>query len=216
MRRPCRSLVELITGSLPPLHDVVLDGPQRELLDSLPADYRRFLEQHNGGELPEFALAFDTRVPFRTEKVDRPSRNDGVREFFGFRSSRDDEGPADLLERRVLHDSEEFLPAGIIAIAICAQSSLVCLSVRRNHFGRVYYWDWYWRYPWCKWFFDQRIDYVASRYPDSKTILKAPAHPRYWETVDAFNYATIVPLAPSFDAWIASCYDAREDEDEAE
>jgi len=213
MKKPCRPLADLVTESLRPLDRSTLAPAQQALFDALPVSYQSFLENHNGGEIDEFALTFDTGVPFRTETVDNPSRNDGVRDFFGFRTN-ETTGPEDLLERRVRHDGEQFLPRGFVAIAVCVQSSLVCLSLRPNDFGHVYYWDWYWRYPWCKWFFDARTRAVAERYPDAKATLRDASSPRYREVCDAFNYATVVELAASFHDWIVECYDAREDDEE--
>jgi hypothetical protein len=207
MRRPLGDLTELITGSMQPPSSFVMSTAQRALYLALPPDYRKFLERHNGGRVSEFSMAFDTGVPFRTKEVDNPSRNDGVRELFGLRHPvADDDAPSDLVERRACYDAEEFLPQGVIAIARCTQSSLVCLSLRRDDFGQVYYWDWYWQYPWCRWFFDERLRATAKRYPDAKAIAADPKHKRHQELKDAFNYATIVRLAPSFSAWLSQCY----------
>src|SRR5215203_3670236 len=137
--------------------------------DVLPKDYKRFLDNTNGGFTEEFKYTFNTGVPFVTDKVNNQSKTDCVIEFFGINTTNQTNNfPKDLIETAKEYASEGFLPFGIIAIGSCIQNSLVCLSLRKNDFGQIYYWDWYWKYPWCKDFFQSRIDKVSAIYPNAK------------------------------------------------
>lgn len=192
-----------LTNSLPPITDA-LTPERRAFFESLPRDYREFLEKHNGGFAEEFRLAFATGVPGK-------SREDCVVELLGLNAADSDSSePGDLQQLRLLHDSEEFLPRDIVAIARCVTSSLVCVSLRDEDRGAIYYWNWYWRYPWNKEFFEARIEQAQARFADAKAILSDSNHPNYGECYDAFNFATLVKLADSFTAWAARCYDGRE------
>lgn len=222
-----------IRGSLPALVGQ-LSARHQELFERLSSDYRRFLEVHNGGFVDEFRYTFFTGVPFKTAEVDNPSRTDCPVEFFGFHTTANADGrgsatggtaigqggtglarrrrpgePADLLQTADRHRAEEFLPQDVIAIARCVQSSLVCISVRRDDPGAIYYWDWYWRYPWSKAFFDDRIVAARERFDDPDGIIADRNNPRYPELFDALNFATLVKLAPSFSEWYSACEDQR-------
>lgn len=197
-----------ITCSYPVPTQTNLDNEDWAFFQALPLEYRRFLSTYNGGFVPESKYTFLTGVPFKTDTVDNPSWDDCPVEFFGIPTTEGEgDWPEDLLQLVVDHESENFLPQGIIAIARCVQSSLICISVRKNDYGQIYYWDWYWRYPWCKAFFDQRIAKVQQDYPNAQQIASIPNHPDLQRMMDDFNYATIVKIADSFDKWIASCVD---------
>jgi hypothetical protein len=117
--------------------------------------------------------------------------------------------PLYLQDQMVNHRQEEFLPSDLIAIASCVQHSLVCLSLSSSEKGAIYHWDWYWRYPWCKDFFEGRIEQVQKRYPDFSDVLRDPCHAMYRVVVDALNCAKVVRIADSFGEWLASCKDER-------
>lgn len=179
------------------------------LLDRLPADYRAFLAQHNGGFVDESALTFDTGVPFHQN----PSREDCVVEFFAIHplGHRAAEGqPGDLVRLLVDHASEAFLPRDVVAIARCVQNSLLLLSLREHDHGAIHYWDWYWRYPWCKPWFEARIDAVKARFADELDRYDELPEDRRLHLQDALNEATIVRLADCLDAWLAGCRDLSE------
>ena len=82
--------------------------------------------------------------------------------------------------------------------------------MRTEDFGQIYYWDWYWKYPWCRDFFQARIDEVSAIYPNAQEILDNPQNELYQKVSDAFNYATIVKIADSFDDFLSKLSDARE------
>jgi hypothetical protein len=142
--------------------------------------------------------------------LDNASRNDCPVEFYGIATveSRKDY-PEDLLQVMVDHKSESFLPQDVIAIARCVQNSLVCLSLRPEDRGSVYYWDWYWRYPWCKAFFEERIERVTRNYTNPELILRDENDPLHSKLCDQLNFATLTRLAPSFTEWSALCEDQR-------
>lgn len=190
-------------------------GDDHAFFTQLPDHYRRFLAARNGGFAAESRYTFLTGVPFVTETVHNPSRDDCVIEFFGIPTT-DAAGdfPRDLLQERVDHEAEGFLPHDVIAIARCSQNSLVCISLRTEDRGAIYYWDWYWRYPWCKAFFAARIDAVAQQYPQHAEILADEEHALHHEVQDAFNFATLVRLAPDFETFARACEDRREDSDD--
>jgi hypothetical protein len=180
--------------------------------DALPKDYKKFLDNTNGGFAEEFKYTFETGVPYITEKVNNPSKTDCVIEFFGICTSQTEREkfPKDLIETAKEYVAEEFLPLGIIAIASCIQNSLVCVSLRKNDFGQIFYWDWYWKYPWSKEFFQSRIDKVSAAYPNAEEVLSNPQNDLYQIVLDEFNYATIVKIADSFDDFSSKLKDVRE------
>ena len=203
-------LLEGISRSFPPLDQGAIAPAEWNRFLSLPDDYRGLLLAHNGGFLEDERYTFSTGVPYRTETVDNPSRTDWPLEFYGIpTTSEPGRWPEDLFRLAEEHASEEFLPSNVIAIARCSQNSLVCLSVAGGDRGAVYYWDWYWQYPWCESFFRERITEAKRRLPDYSAALRDPSHPRYRETMDALNAATVVRLADSLPAWLAGCEDQR-------
>lgn len=197
-----------ITGSYPAPTQANISNDCWSFFQKLPSSYRKFLLSYNGGFVSEFQYTFLTGVPFKTEEVYNPSRDDCVVEFFGIPTSGDEcEGPKDLLQTAIDYKAEHFLPNNIIAIARCIEDSLICISLRESDYGQVYYWDYSWQYPWCKYFFEQRINEVRRLYPNAQEIANTPDHPDMQRMMDDFNYATIVRLADDFDEWIESCTD---------
>jgi SMI1-KNR4 cell-wall len=197
-----------IGSSYPPITNR-LDAEVFRFFLNLPDDYRRFLTAHNGGFVEEFRYVFPTGVPFKTEHVDNPSRDDSPVEFFGIPTS-DEPGPDDLLQKVVDHAAENFLPRDVIAVARCVQNSLVCISLRPDDLGCVYYWDWYWRYPWCRSFFEARVDEVKRNHAGAEAVLADAKHSQHDALMDALNYATLIKIAPSFSAWFTTCDDRRD------
>jgi hypothetical protein len=196
-----------LSNSWPALDPKRLSAADLRFFESLPPEYRDLLLTHNGGFLPEFEYSFKTGVPYRMHKIDKPSREDCLAELFGIATAgAASPHPKDLIRTCADYEAEEFLPANVIAIGRCIQSSLVCISTRGPDAGRIYYWDWYWRYPWCRWFFDERIERVTSRYENAPAILNDPTHPQHLRLGDELNYATLVPLADSISSWLNSCY----------
>jgi hypothetical protein len=74
-----------IRGSFPQIKNR-LTAEESGFFRSLPEDYREFLQQHNGGFVDEFRYTFPTGVPFQTDEVDNPSRDDCPVEFYGLRT----------------------------------------------------------------------------------------------------------------------------------
>jgi hypothetical protein len=201
--------------SFPPLTPSAVPADEWAFLQELPEDYLAFLLAQNGGFAESFRYTFQTGVPFKTDDVDTPSRDDAPIEFFGVPTVKSRARyPRDLLQVAVDYAAEEFLPSNLIAIASCVQSSLVCIAVDGPDRGAIYYWDWYWQYPWCKQFFDQRISAVREKIPDYAAVVADTSHARYREVADALNFATVTRLADSMSQWILSCQDVRTDDDE--
>ena len=194
----------------PASHQSIATG-HRAFFDALPADFRAFLARHNGGVVKEFAWTFDTGVPFKTDTVDNPSRDDCIVELFGIPTTPAPEHePRDLLQAVADYEQACFLPRGVFAVASCSQNSLVCVSTRPEDVGHVYYWDWYWQYPWCEPFFRARIDEALRMFPDSELVSNDTNHPLHNDLVDTLNFATLVQLAPSWPDFLAKCRDERD------
>jgi hypothetical protein len=75
-----------IRGSFPQIKNR-LTAEESGFFRSLPEAYREFLQQHNGGFVDEFRYTFPTGVPFQTDEVDNPSRDDCPVEFYGLRTT---------------------------------------------------------------------------------------------------------------------------------
>lgn len=177
----------------------------------LPNEYRDFLSAQNGGFVEEDRYTFPTGVPFKSEAANVPSREDCLVKIFGIPTSTTlSSAPVDLLQMAAIHKEEGFLPSTVVAIARCAQNSLICLAISGDDVGTVYYWDWYWRYPWCKAYFDARVAVVLHRYPNADEILEDVSHQQHLEVADALNYATIVHQADSLAQWLRRCEDRRD------
>lgn len=201
-------MLDGIRNGFPPIDGSDLDPELDAWFRDLPENYRAFLQAHNGGFVDDFRYTFLSGVPFKTETEDSPSRNDCPVEFYGLGTTEEPgEFPADLLSRAREHHAEDFLPRGVIAIARCVQGSLVCISLRDYTFGEMFYWESYWRYPYCKHFFDARLAEVTKDYDDVPGILRDEEHPQHAELFDRLNFATLTHLAPTFSAWLASCED---------
>ncbi len=199
-------LQSTISRSHPSFRPEELRDDQKSLWSVLPAAYREFLSRFNGGIVEEGDLCFDTPIPFfKGEHRVRDHQTDCVVELFGLQPPGETREPHDLAELKREHDAEDFLPSGIIAIAECLGSSLLCLSTRSQDHGAIYYWDYYWRYPWCRPFFDPRIEAAERAFPDIAEIRADPRHPRQREAIDVLNYATLVRLADQLPDWLARC-----------
>lgn len=206
-------LVKLISRSHAALCPDELRGDQGLLWSVLPAIYGDFLCRFNGGFIEEGQLCFDTPIHFFKEnRRVKVHQNDCVVELFAFQPPGETREPADLAKLKQEHDASDFLPLGVIAIAECLGSSLLCLSTRPEDHGAIYYWDYYWKYPWCWPFFAPRIEAAERAFPDLEVIRADPQHPRRRAAMDALNYATLVRLADDLAGWLACC---RPTEDES-
>lgn len=199
-------LRSIISRSHAPLLPDTLRDEQRSLWSILPASYREFLLRFNGGIIEEGQLCFDTPIPFFKENRQvQDHQNDCVVELFAFQPPEETKEPSDLAKLKKEHDESDFLPLGVIAIAECLGSSLLCLSTRPEDHGVIYYWDYYWKYPWCRPFFAPGIKAVERVFPDLEAIRADSLHPRRREAMDALNYATLVRLADDLSGWLARC-----------
>jgi hypothetical protein len=192
-----------------PLRVGKLSEERTALWETLPSDYRKFLRLSNGGWAEEFRYNFPTGVPWEQGGKRIESIEDSPREFFGFKQGRSAKGhPRDLLDAVIEHAAEEFLPELLIPVAVCGSSSLVCLSLREDSYGSIWYWDWYWRYPWRGDFFSKRIEEARRASAHLVNAQGDSESPEHAELADALNFATVVRLADSFTAWVESFREA--------
>ncbi len=70
------------------------------------------------------------------------------------------------------------------------KNSLFCVSLNPHDYGSIHYWEWYWKYPWYLPFFEARVREAEKRTP-----------PRGLDRDDMLDYATLVPVASSFEAF---------------
>jgi hypothetical protein len=104
---------------------LAIENVEREFSRRLPDDYKQFLLEFNGGK-PE------------TNEFDVPATKtgSGVNFVYGILATGRD---GDLVhEQRLLKDR---LPSGVIAIADAEGGNRVCLSLRNEDFGTVFFWD---------------------------------------------------------------------------
>lgn len=184
-----------------------LDAERWALFGALPVEHQRLLSAHNGGLVEPAEHSFETHVP----SDGAGSQTDQLRELFGLRPLGVDDGPRDLVDVARELAADDFLPSGVVAIGSTVRSGFVCLSLRPERFGEVLYWSAQWQLPWNQPFFQARIDAVLAAHPDAPDVLSDPTHPLCRALTDRLNFATLVTLAPSLDAWLASHTDVSRD-----
>jgi hypothetical protein len=91
---------------------------------TLPPDYRQFLLAHNGAELAPDEII----LPGQTE----PFASLGT--VFGLHG-----GPESL--DKVFGNVEGEIPAELVAFAEDVGGNLLCIGIRSEHRGKVYFWD---------------------------------------------------------------------------
>jgi hypothetical protein len=182
-----------------------LDPEERGIWHSFPDDLRRVLTQCNGAVF-EHPYEFPTKLT--------STRNDGslvtettnsMTELWAFlprsQAAPTSGAPSILHQHFGRHIPEDFLPSGVYVFGRCEASCLVAVSTNPADYGAIYYWEWYWTYPWFKPFFEARLAAARARWPNRKQMDER--HPDWPQLRDDFNYATLVQLASSFDAWLS-------------
>lgn len=107
-----------------PLNRTRLAAFEAQLGTQLPADYRQFLSAHNGGELvPDEIVLPGERQPFAS-----------VDSLFGLH-----DGPQSL--EAVRENVEGVIPAEVLAFGEDVGGNLLCIGIRGNHRGKVFFWD---------------------------------------------------------------------------
>jgi len=204
-----------LTGSSP-LDRAKLSDVDRALLGRFPQDYQDFVMSTNGGVIDEDTdWLFSTNIP-PPANAPYNTRVAGLSELWAFTSDGGGHGDSELstvVGQRIEHAESEFLPTNVYAIGCTANDCLICLSLDEQFYGHIFYWDYRWRYPWLKSFFEARIAEAEGRFEDIKTIFDDPDHPQYDEAGDALNYATLMHIADSFSEFIDSLWEDK-DEDE--
>lgn len=93
--------------------------------EKLPEDYKSFLQKFNGGKPESNKFVISGTI-----------KSGGVSNFFGLLESR---RPGDLLyEQQPLRDR---VPAKFLVIGSAAGGNSICVSLRQDTFGQVFFWD---------------------------------------------------------------------------
>jgi hypothetical protein len=118
--------MEAVKNSNPhgPLDAARLTAFEARIGAALPADYRRFLLAHNGGQFVPCEIV----LPGEAE----PFASLGA--AFGLHDG------ADALDR-VFDNVKDYIPAEVIAFAEDEGGNLLCIGIRGEPRGRVYFWD---------------------------------------------------------------------------
>jgi hypothetical protein len=120
-----------IAEKLPPAPPDQLDGFEADLGVILPADYRNFLISCNGGYV-------GGRYWFMGPTPEGKAADAGVHHIGGFR----EESHFSLAWARDCYQGEELrIPRDLIWIMDDPFGNAICLGIRGEHRGRVYFWD---------------------------------------------------------------------------
>jgi hypothetical protein len=182
-----------------------LNASELALWLRFPEDFRRFYQLQNGGEIetemPSWFKYDDIRrFPDGREYRGNETQIEELWQFISYENSDESDEINSILHQHYdRHLEEEFLPSDVYVFARCMQNSLLCISLRPDSYGEIYYWEWYWQYPWYKQFFDDRQKIAAAPFGDEiKNILSDEAHPQYQLAFDALNFATLIKVTDSF------------------
>ncbi len=196
-----------LMNSLPALERKHIEDIERHFGRTLPEDYAQFLLTFNGGEaIPD--ADYMIRTDIRQQEIDGRSGlvRDCVEEFFGFlgkdQQLADFEGPNFLLGMNETYQIEEFLPRDVIGIGLTSSHSIICLSLREDDFGSVYYWYYNWHQPWASEHFEQKIAAVQESIPDFEEVVEKGEGEEFELARDEINYATLTKLGESFTDFI--------------
>jgi hypothetical protein len=184
-----------------------LNERERRIFGLLPGEMRAFYERHNGGfDVDE--LVFD--VPITSQMGPRTSAKQTVTleclwAFMPWRVKPAKNRPPSILREHFgRHLGEGFLPRNVLVFGAAMRGSLLAVSLNAHDHGAIYFWEWYWQYPWYKPFFLARVREADERFAAGRRDLAGREMPADMEASDARNYATLVTVAPSFDAWRAA------------
>ncbi len=175
--------------------------------ETLPEDYSEFLKEYNGGFIEsDGSVLFETEIPNVRMNA---NQSGSLLELYGINfSNQSGRVVGDLNLKNQRFYDEQFLPTNVIAVGYCEGGSLLCMSLNKNDFGALYYWEYLWNYPekFFGDFFDSRIQKVIDEFPDSQKILNDREHPKYFEVFNRLNYATLGFTAGSFREFIKKLY----------
>ncbi len=208
-----------LVNSLPKMTGEDLQTLERHLDCKLPEDYAAFLLKCNGGEAnPDFDYVFS--VPIEQTELDKKIDHirDSVEEFFGYLAQdaalEDFEGPNFLLGMNETYELEGFLPRGVIAIGLTATHSILCVSLREEDFGSIYYWYYNWHQPWAKEHFEKKIEAVQSSIKNFDSIVEKGEGEEFEQVRDKVNYATLTRLADSYTGFLGILEKVSYDDDD--
>jgi cell wall assembly regulator SMI1 len=115
------AFLEHIKNKKPSATDVEIVRFEHSLGITLPADYRSFLQRCNGGYAGGSVWDFDNGI--------------GVHHIAGFREEKHFSLPWRCNSLR------EFLPPDVIPIADDPFGNAICLGIRSQGFGKIFFWD---------------------------------------------------------------------------
>lgn len=115
-----------ITSSGAPAADTDIRSFERDAHVSLPADYRRFLQELNGGIVSPNVFETAAGVDYSC----------GVNELFGLDRQT---GTNDIRKQRAIYVNR--LPSALLPVGLAAGGNLICLCVQGSELGTVYFWD---------------------------------------------------------------------------
>lgn len=118
-----------VVDSFEPISEMDLTAFERELGIQLPDDYCQFLLAHNGGDPDPYCFDID---------MGSFINGDSIQYFLGLV-----DGELYSISR-YLNVYAGRVPNNFFPIAPCSGGDLVCLSVRGEDYGKVYYWDHNW------------------------------------------------------------------------
>jgi hypothetical protein len=124
-------MIDLVDPS-PPVPPAELDAAERRLAElghPIPASYRAFLTEQDGGR--------PVRDRFSFEQDNQPQR-DAVKAFLGVRPPASPRATNLVRTARILGDR---VPYGVLPIAKDHVGNLICLDGRDGRDGPVYFWD---------------------------------------------------------------------------
>ena len=182
---------------------------EQAIFESFPQSYKTFIATTNGGFVKGSQSLFNKNIVWDHEGRRNTNQQSSVEEFFQFVNTSEPDPPREQ-PRSVLHElffrhiDEQFLPKRVFVIGRCRQNSLIAISLNKDDFGQVLYWEWYWRYPWYQMFFDERVAAAKAKFDNIEQIFKDPSHPQFESAYNSLNYATLVKVADTFEDFLAS------------
>jgi hypothetical protein len=191
-----------------------LNERERAAWALFPDEMRAFYEEHNGG-FPRDELVFDVPMTRTMKGKTHHGQTSGLRSLWAYMPMRvkpAENRPASILREHFgRHVGEKFLPRNVFVFGDTPSDSLLAVSLNAHDHGEIYYWEWYWRYPWFEPFFMARVHEAKKRFAKGRRDLAGREMPAEHDEADALNYATLVSVGRSFEAWTEGL---REEEEE--
>lgn len=188
-----------------------LTQSELSLWRQMPDDYRAFIQKNNGGKLLSRRNRFYTGLPFIHEPGLYSNAGALLDQFYGFISYENEipnkKTKSLLHEYHQKHAIEQFLPDNVYIFAETPTTrGRLAISLNESDYGVIYFSDWILHYSH---YFYSRIREAGKKFDCLTEAEKDLSRERY----NAVNYAKLVAVAESFDAFMKSLRDqAAEDE----